>query len=190
MIKVIVLAGSIAWMGTTIAQAQAPVEEDDIVRLPGQGEIRAPRLREQARAERLKPGAGLFITFDSNQDGRITSAEIDAGIPAAFANADKNQDGFVTAIEQQEWAADLPTRDDSLANPFRFDPNLDRRADLEEFTSVITNLALDYKDEESGDIIVADLKAPPPRETRQDAREDVVRRPADQARRRNQSVGN
>ena len=30
-------------------------------------------------------------------------------------------------LEQQAWARSLPTRDNSLANPVRFDPNLDRR---------------------------------------------------------------
>ena len=87
----------------------------------------------------------------------------------AFSSADKNADGYLTALEQQDWAASLPTRDDSLANPFRFDPNLDRRVDLDEFTLVINNLGLDYADEASGDIIVADLKAP---DVRRDRRRD------------------
>ncbi|MEM7329854.1 MAG: EF-hand domain-containing protein [Pseudomonadota bacterium] len=149
--------------------ATAQVDEDEIVRLPGQGEVRSSDLRERAKADRLKPGAGLFLTFDSNEDGRISQFEIDAGIPIAFRIADKNEDGFLTALEQQDWAANLPTRDDSLANPFRFDPNLDRRVDLEEFTMVIVNLGTDYADETTGDILVADLKAP---RQRGDARRD------------------
>lgn len=140
--------------------AHAQVDDDDLVRLPGQGEIRSDGVREQAKGTRLKPGAGLFITFDQDENGRISPTEINAGIPVAFESADENRDGYLTALEQQDWAAGLPTRDDSLANPFRFDPNLDRRVDLDEFTSVISNLGLDYADEVSGDIIVSDLKAP------------------------------
>ncbi|MCR9224667.1 MAG: EF-hand domain-containing protein [Hyphomonas sp.] len=142
--------------------AHAQAEEDELVRLPGQGELRDDSLRQRAQADRLKPGAGLFITFDTNNDGRISQAELDAGIPAAFTQADSNEDGYLTALEQQDWARSLPTRDDSLANPFRFDPNLDRRVDLDEFTLVISNLGRDYSDELSGDIIIADLKAPRP----------------------------
>jgi len=140
--------------------AQAQADEDELLRLPGQGEVRDDALRERTRADRLKPGAGLFITFDQDSNGRISQSEINVGIPAAFEDADGNEDGYLTALEQQDWARSLPTRDDSLANPFRFDPNLDRRVDLEEFTLVISNLGQDYADEESGEIIISDLKAP------------------------------
>lgn len=142
--------------------ASAQADEDELLRLPGQGEVRDDALRQRAQADRLKPGAGLFITFDADSNGRISRSEIDAGIPAAFEQADNNEDGFLTALEQQDWARSLPTRDDSLANPFRFDPNLDRRVDIDEFTLVISNLGRDYADEASGDIIIADLKAPLP----------------------------
>ena len=175
MIRIVSLA-SLAIFGLSFS-ATAQVDEDEIVRLPGQGEVRSSDLRERAKADRLKPGAGLFLTFDSNQDGRISQFEIDAGIPIAFQVADKNADGYLTALEQQDWAAGLPTRDDSLANPFRFDPNLDRRVDLDEFTKVIVDLGSDYADERSGDILVADLKAPRPRG-------DQRRNPADDAQQR------
>ena len=175
---------------TFAVPAHAQADEDELVRLPGQGELIEPALREKAKAARLKPGAGLFITFDEDQDGRISPAETEAGIPVAFASADENADGYLTALEQQDWAASLPTRDDSLANPFRFDPNLDRRVDLDEFTLVITNLADDYADEDSGDIIVADLKAPEikrqrPREVLDEA---VRQRRGERGSRQNQTV--
>ena len=158
--------------------ATAQADEDEILRLPGQGEVRSADLRERAKADRLKPGAGLFLTFDSNEDGRISQFEIDAGIPLAFRVADRNEDGFLTALEQQDWAAGLPTRDDSLANPFRFDPNLDRRVDIDEFTTVIVNLASDYSDEATGDILVADLKAPrQSRDGRPNPADEVLQRP-------------
>lgn len=155
---------------------QVSFDDDELVRLPGQGELRKQDPKDRAKPKRLKPGAGLLITFDSDQDGRVTQPEMDAGIPIAFARADKNEDAYLTALEQQDWAASLPTRDDSLANPFRFDPNLDRRVDLEEFASVINNLGADYADETSGEIIIADLAAPEPRRNaRRDQFEDVER---------------
>lgn len=143
----------------------AQADEDELLLLPSSGEVRDQRTRDRVKADRLKPGGGLFVTFDINRDGTITDQEIAAGVPLAFADADENEDGYLTAIEQQNWARQLPTRDDSLANPVRFDPNLDRRVDLKEFNAVITALAADYADETSGQIIVASLKAPP-KETR------------------------
>lgn len=170
-------------MAGVSSSALAQSDEDELLRLPGQGEVRSEQMRERAKADRLKPGAGLFLTFDSNEDGRISPFEIDAGIPIAFKIADRNSDGFLTALEQQDWAASLPTRDDSLANPFRFDPNLDRRVDLEEFTTVIVNLGTDYADESSGDILVPDLKAPRIRrdDRREEADEALQRRNGDRS---------
>ena len=184
--------GALAAVSLSVS-AHAQADEDELVLLPGQGEVRSADLRERAKADRLKPGAGLFLTFDEDEDGRISASEIDTGIPIAFESADKNADGYLTALEQQDWAESLPTRDDSLANPFRFDPNLDRRVDLEEFTLVISNLGLDYADETSGDILVADLKAPKiQREDRRERFEEITRpRQGDRnPNRRNQSANN
>lgn len=146
--------------------APAMADDEELVRLPGQGEFRDPLKRDKTKGDRLKPGAGLLVSFDTDENGRISTTEISAGIPVAFKAADGNEDGYLTAIEQQEWAANLPTRDDSLANPFRFDPNLDKRVYLEEFTKVITDLGVDYADEASGEIIITELKAYEPKRKR------------------------
>lgn len=140
-------------------------DEDELVLLPGNGELRSPEDRERIRADRLKPGGGLFLTFDEDEDGRITPSEIQAGIPQAFSSADSNRDGYLTALEQRDWADALPTRDDSLANPTRFDPNLDRRVDLGEFTEVIHALSVDYADEATGLILLSSLRRAAGRDT-------------------------
>lgn len=164
----------------------AQADPDELLRLPSSGEVRDERVRDRVKADRLKPGGGLFVTFDTNNDGTITAQEITDGVPLAFADADANEDGYLTAIEQQNWARNLPTRDDSLANPTRFDPNLDRRVDLKEFTAVIRDLGIDYADEASGQIMLASLKAPPKQvrrtlnpfddETKRAQRDDRVQR--------------
>lgn len=169
------------------AQETSPDTADDIVRLPGQGELReTPRLnRDRANApsegapRRLLPGGGLLLSFDTNQDGEISETEIGAGIPRAFAAADEDGDGFVTPLEQQSWAESLPTRDDSLANPARFDPNLDRRASLEEFDQVVRQIASAYREQNEGVLTIAGLAAPAPeRGSRRDRqRQTPVGRP-------------
>lgn len=141
--------------------AQAAEDADDIVRLPGAGLVKPGEgaLREHAR---LVPGGGLFASFDLTRDGIITAPEIVAGISAAFLAADSNADGNLTALEQQAWAAGLPTRDDSLANPVRFDPNLDRFVTRAEFQGVISDLATAYRGAD-GSITLASLAAPEPK---------------------------
>lgn len=144
-----------AFSSFALADTQA---DTDLVRLPGQGELRMPTAGGEPR-ERLVPGGGLFLSFDTNRDGVITRQEIDRGIVEAFAAADANGNGTLAALEQQAWADSLPTRDESLANPVRFDPNLDRAVSPEEFALVITGLADGYGDPETGIILLEDLKA-------------------------------
>lgn len=134
--------------------------DEELVRLPGKGELRTPEQAATDRPVMLKPGSGLFMTFDSDTNGAISAMEIEAGIPVAFRRADRNGDGYLTALEQRAWADSLPTRDDSLANPVRFDPNLDRRVSLEEFNQVINSLAHDFRKEGAVEILLVNLRAP------------------------------
>ncbi len=173
LIQTLLVSVLLALPGATALAQEAPdapsqSAEDPIVRLPAQGEVRDALGRQDqgeerlAGARRLLPGGGLLVSFDTDGDGRITGEEIDLGIPAAFAAADADGDGYVTPLEQQDWAASLPTRDDSLANPARFDPNLDRRASLEEFDQVVRQIAGVYREESGGELTVASLAAPDP----------------------------
>ena len=177
---------AIALLLTPVSLAHAdPGDEDGLVRLPGQGELRDKAVRERTGVDRLKPGGGLLISFDANDDGVITLEEVRAAIPEAFAVADANGDGNLSALEQKDWAASLPTWDDSLANPARFDPNLDRRVDLAEFTAVIEGLYADYLNEETGQLEIADLKAPKERKTRRQRQaSNMLEQRAEEERRR------
>lgn len=143
---------------------QDSVESDDIVRLPGQGQVKRGDRRARHAAGRLVAGGGLIMSFDADGNGRVTPAELKSGAIAAFAVADTNQDGRLSALEQQDWAHSLPTRDDTLANPVRFDPNLDRVVSEGEFIAVITQLASIYADED-GDVYVSKLQAPQAKDT-------------------------
>lgn len=162
-----------------LAFAGPDEDQDDIVRLPGQGQVKPDARAYKGKPERLVPGGGLMVSFDADQNGRITQLELLNGVEAAFLLADANEDGTLSALEQIAWANDLPTHDDTLSNPARFDPNLDRMVSYDEFVTVISSLAADYAGE-SGDILVSDLKAPErPKERRANFRpdpEDTLRR--------------
>lgn len=164
----------------------APAEDDGLVRLPGQGELKAPPPRSperrKPRTARLVPGGGLLLSFDVDQNGQVSPEEISEGAARAFLEADASADGTLTALEQQAWAAQLPTRDDTLANPVRFDPNLDRQVSQAEFTAVIRQIALPYVDAATGDVPMASLDAPVerPRDAREVLRPDPRRIGRDQ----------
>lgn len=136
------------------------LEVDDLVRLPGQqaGQTDKMALRG-GKPAKLVPGGVLIASFDANGDGVISPEELREGIAAAFAEADANGDGELTALEQQAWAAAMPVRDDTLANPVRFDPNLDRIVTYAEFYTVVMQLAASYQDA-SGNVSLASLAAP------------------------------
>ncbi|MEM7768438.1 MAG: EF-hand domain-containing protein, partial [Pseudomonadota bacterium] len=131
----------------------------DLVRLPGQGELKVQRPRLN-RKDRLAPGGGLLLSFDADANGAVTTEEFETGLTTAFATADGNGDGQLTVFEQLDWAESLPTRDGSLANPVRFDPNLDRMVSYAEFSAVIRNLAAPYRSEIDGSVDLASLKRP------------------------------
>lgn len=147
------------------ASGEGAADADDLVRLPGQPAARAsaeggaPLPGLPKKGEKLVPGGILFVSFDTNGDGEVSPEELSAGITEAFAAADANGDGQIGALEQQAWAASFAVRDDTLANPVRFDPNLDRVVTFEEFSSVILQLAASYQDS-AGTITTARLTQP------------------------------
>ena len=155
---VLTLSLIFAVLAQTVAQA-----DDELVRLPGQGEMK-DNLHSHAAGtpDRLAPGGGLLLSFDLNTDGLISADEIELGIRAAFQTADMNADGNLTPLEQLAWAEGLPTRDETLANPARFDPNLDRNVSLEEFSNGVHHLVSVFDSDNSGEVTLASLKARQP----------------------------
>lgn len=153
------------------------IDMDELVRLPGQAAGQPDKISlPGGKVERLVPGGVLIVSFDANRDGVISRDELVEGIAVAFAEADANGDGEMTALEQQAWAASMPVRDDTLANPVRFDPNLDRIVTYEEFYTVVLQLAATYQDS-AGDITLASLAAPekPDKEDRRFAQGAIPR---------------
>jgi hypothetical protein len=108
----------------------------------------------------VRPAAMLFASFDTDHDGQITDAEIDAGAAISFAVADKNHDGAITGFEQSDWATLVGSGGDVLANPMQFDSDLDRSVTLAEFTSGLHRLADTLKKKGESVLAYADLVQP------------------------------
>jgi hypothetical protein len=143
-----------------LAVCSAPAFAQDVDRIdritgqvnPGGGH-RAPE-----GVKVVAPGALVFARFDTNLDGVITLAEIDAGAPLAFAAADRNGDGQITGFEQTDWAGAMGSSADVLANAMTFDIDLDRSVTKAEFTTGLKRIASQIRAE--GDLTFADLLQP------------------------------
>jgi hypothetical protein len=121
---------------------EPPPPVDQVERIAPQG-AGGPRMMA-ARGEGVrivKPGALLFASYDTDQNGRITRAEVDAGAQRSFTLADTNKDGEVAGFEQTAWAESVGSIDDVLTNPMSFDVNLDKRITPAEFASGLRRLA-------------------------------------------------
>lgn len=100
--------------------------------------------RRQESGQTLKPGGLLFVTFDSNDDYRITQEEVSAGIARAFAEADANGDGVIAMLELSNWSNRVLGGSGARPGRFDFDSNADMRISREEFTSTLNEFGASY----------------------------------------------
>lgn len=160
----VIFAPAAAQERLQVAQIQTvtPTQtEDTLLRLPKNNSLEVEEeISTVGTGQKLVPGGGLLLSFDTNDDGIIAQDEVEAGIIAAFAKADANSSGSLTPIEQIKWAESLEPYDASLANPVRFDPNLNRSVSRNEFTVVVRSLASNLVDEETGLLEVSRLIVP------------------------------
>jgi hypothetical protein len=148
----------------------------------------APAGRTAARGNRSssRSSSSLYLLrFDANRDGRITRAEVEAGIVAEFRGIDSNQDGRLDATEYQAyengrraarraWRAAHPNGDggepsERVSNwdPMkRLDWNLDGYVTMEEFGGRTRANAMRADRDGDGTILVEDLKRPRARSRR------------------------
>jgi hypothetical protein len=105
---------------------------------PGQSENRQP-----IRAL-LSTDAMLFVSFDSDNDLHITSAEIEAGITREFARADANHDGTIGPLEFQTWSSTVLGGQQTAPYRLDFDRNVDNVITPKEFHDEIVARAHDY----------------------------------------------
>lgn len=105
----------------------------------------APQLHALISADAL-----VFTSFDTDNDMRVTSAELDAGITREFARADANHDGSLQPIEFQNWSN--AALGGQMLPPYRldFDRNVDNVITAEEFRNELTARAHAYDANDDG----------------------------------------
>lgn len=141
---------------------------------------KARQTKSQGRAQALQ-----LIQFDADKDGRITRAEVDAGLTAQFNGADTNADGKLDPLEflkyndarkaerkarYEAWRAKNGIENGDKAKPYvdresrGFDPvknmdwNLDGAISVEEFSGRTRAQAMRADRDGDGTILTADLK--------------------------------
>lgn len=126
----------------------------------------------------------FLIKFDADHDGRITRAEVDAGIVAEFQSIDTNHDGRLDPAEyrafddqrraaRKAWRDTHPDADGAQdeERPQSYDPmkrldwNLDGYISLEEWGGRTRSIAMRADSDGDGTILAADLTRPRARRT-------------------------
>lgn len=100
----------------------------------------------------LSGDAMMLVSFDTDGDLSISSAEIDAGLQREFTRADVSRDGSVSPIEFQNWANAV--LGGGPMGPYRldFDRNVDNTITRAEFDTEIRARAAQY--DENGDTVL------------------------------------
>jgi len=107
-----------------------------------------PRANEPVRAL-MSADVMMLVSFDTDGDLSVTSAEIDAGLQREFTRADTNGDGTLQPIEFQNWANAV--LGGGQLGPYRldFDRNVDNLITREEFDTEIRARVRDYDSDEN-----------------------------------------
>ena len=98
----------------------------------------------------LSVDALMFAGFDSDNDLRITNAEIEAGITREFARADTNHDGTISPLEFQAWSNVALGGGQTAPYRIDFDHNVDNVITAAEFHDEIVARAHEYDTNEDG----------------------------------------
>lgn len=112
-----------------------------------------------ADAQYLPPTANLLLRYDTDGNGVVSRAEMDAGLRADYALADANSDGCIDSDEIRAENDRRLERDAGVASPIR-DWNLDGCVNMNEFGSSIRSY-FSFADRSKDDQVnTAELRGP------------------------------
>jgi len=80
----------------------------------------------------VEPAAMLIATFDADGDGKITRAEMAAGLARTFNAVDTDHKGSIGYIQYGDWALIWLGDRNALPSPFEVDGDHDNRITLAE----------------------------------------------------------
>lgn len=80
----------------------------------------------------VEPAAMLIATFDADGDGKITRAEMAAGLARTFAATDADHKGSIGYIQYGDWALTWLGDRNALPSPFEVDGDHDNHITVAE----------------------------------------------------------
>jgi hypothetical protein len=110
----------------------------------------------------LSSDALLFVSFDADNDGRTSAADLDAGVLREWARADRNQDGVLTPLEFSDWARSALGGPQLPPYRLNFDRNVDNSITRAEFADELRARFDEYDANHDGAVTRAEMLRPGP----------------------------
>ena len=105
----------------------------------------------------VEPAAMLIASFDADGDGKITHAEMTAGLARTFAAADTDHKGSIGYIQYGDWALTWLGDRNALPSPFEVDGDHDNRITLAELQAVFDRIFARLDTDHDGALTHAEL---------------------------------
>jgi hypothetical protein len=112
-----------------------------------------------ASAQYLPPTANLLLRYDSDQNGIVSRAEMDAGVNADYEMADLDGSDCISGQEIRAENERRLNRDGGVASPIA-DWNLDGCVNMNEFGSSIRNYFSFVERSGDGQVTAVELRGP------------------------------
>lgn len=104
-----------------------------------------------------EPAAMLIATFDADGDGRVTRAELEAGVRRSFDAIDTARTGKLGYIDFADWAERYLGDRNALPSPYETDRDGDNRISLAELQATLGGFFTRYDRDKDGVVTRAEL---------------------------------
>jgi Ca2+-binding EF-hand superfamily protein len=104
---------------------------------PASGEAGIGRAEAFAGGLVVQPFALLLTDFDATGDRRVTPAELEAGVAAAWRELDRDGDGSASALEFADWSRAAMGSDNTIPGRVAFDRDASGTISRSEFEAQI-----------------------------------------------------
>ena len=98
----------------------------------------------------VEPVGMMIATFDADGDGRVSHAELTAGVARTFRTSDKDGSGRMGYIDYADWAKRWLGDADALPSPFTVDAGGDNVITLDELQGAIAHIFARFDTDKDG----------------------------------------
>lgn len=128
---------------------------------PPASDAQSQQQPERAGAERatimVEPVGMMIAAFDADGDGRVSRAELAAGVERSFRAIDTAGTGRLGYIEFADWAERWLGDRNALPSPFTVDTNADNIVTLDELQAAVAHIYDRFDEKHDGMVTRAEL---------------------------------